>query len=306
MEQMQSLKQEISALLPAFSIRQEELLSKHTSFRIGGPAELMVFPGNPQELSSVLGAAHRHGIRPMILGAGTNILAPDEGIRGLVICLRECFMGLTLLPGNRVEAMAGMTLAQTAMFAARNGLSGLEFAHGIPGTVGGGVYMNAGAYGGEMSQIIEWVRVWTPDGVKKWNVDEMGFGYRHSRLMEENAVVLAACLKLQVGEREAIRSQMKELMQQRKSKQPLEYPSAGSFFKRPQGHFAGALIENAGLKGFTIGGAQISEKHAGFLINHNHATAADVLNVMRAVQEKVFEETGVQMENEVRIVGKDQ
>lgn len=280
-------------------------LSDYTTFRVGGPAEILAKPQTEEALCSLLDWVKSEAVPFLLIGNGSNLLVRDGGFDGLVIHIGNA-LGDVRMEGNCLIAQAGALLSKVATVAADNSLAGMAFAHGIPGSLGGAVYMNAGAYGGEMSQIIEWVRVWTPDGVKKWNVDEMGFGYRHSRLMEENAVVLAACLKLQVGEREAIRSQMKELMQQRKSKQPLEYPSAGSFFKRPQGHFAGALIENAGLKGFTIGGAQISEKHAGFLINHNHATAADVLNVMRAVQEKVFEETGVQMENEVRIVGKDQ
>ena len=280
-------------------------LSDYTTFRVGGPATVLAKPQTEEALCALLDWVEQEEIPVLLLGNGSNLLVRDGGFDGLVIHVGSALADIRV-DGEILIAQAGALLSKVATVAADNHLAGMAFAHGIPGSLGGAVYMNAGAYGGEMCQIIEWVRVWTPDGVKTYPCSEMDFGYRHSRLMTEKAVVLSVGLKLSNGDRDAIRAEMKDLMQRRKSKQPLEYPSAGSFFKRPEGHFAGALIENAGLKGFTVGGAQISEKHAGFLINHDHGTAADVLNVMRAVQKKVFEDTGVMLENEVRIVGKDQ
>ena len=302
MEQMQNLKNEISVILPAFSIRQEEPLAKHTSFRIGGPAELMVFPNKPQELSQVLAAAHRHGIRPMILGAGTNILAPDEGIRGLVICLRECFMGLTLLGEDRIEAMAGMTLAQTAMFAARNGLTGLEFAHGIPGTVGGAVYMNAGAYGGEIKDVAVATEFMDLEGNCHWiRGEEQGFSYRNSSFQGREGVIIRTVFQLRPGNEEEIRNTIYTLNEKRRASQPLDKPSAGSTFKRPATGYAAALIEQAGLKGLQVGGAAVSVKHAGFVVNLGDATAADVLELVEQVKLRVLEHSGIELEPEVRL-----
>ena len=280
-------------------------LSDYTTFRVGGPATVLAKPQTEEALCALLDRVEQEEIPVLLLGNGSNLLVRDGGFDGLVIHVGSALADIRV-DGESLIAQAGALLSKVATVAADNHLAGMAFAHGIPGSLGGAVYMNAGAYGGEMCQIIEWVRVWTPDGVKTYPCSKMDFGYRHSRLMTEKAVVLSVGLKLSNGDRDEIRAEMKDLMQRRKSKQPLEYPSAGSFFKRPEGHFAGALIENAGLKGFTVGGAQISEKHAGFLINHDHGTAADVLNVMQAVQKKVFEDTGVMLENEVRIVGKDQ
>ncbi len=302
MEAIQSLKNEISAILPAFAIRQEEPLSKHTSFRIGGPAELMVFPNNPKELSQILAAAHRHGIRPMILGAGTNILAPDEGLRGLVICLRECFMGLSLLGEDRIEAMAGMTLAQTAMFAARNGLAGLEFAHGIPGTVGGAVYMNAGAYGGEIKDVALATEFMDLEGNCQWiEVEAQGFSYRNSSFQGREGVIVRTVFQLRPGNEEEIRNTIYTLNEKRRASQPLDKPSAGSTFKRPARGYAAALIEQAGLKGLQVGGAAVSEKHAGFVVNLGAATAADVLELVAQVRQRVLEHSGIELEPEVRL-----
>ena len=280
-------------------------LSDYTTFRVGGPATVLAKPQTEEALCALLDWVEQEEIPVLLLGNGSNLLVRDGGFDGLVIHVGSALADIRV-DGENLIAQAGALLSKVATVAADNHLAGMAFAHGMPGSLGGAVYMNAGAYGGEMCQIIEWVRVWTPDGVKTYPCSKMDFGYRHSRLMTEKAVVLSVGLKLSNGDRDAIRAEMKDLMQRRKSKQPLEYLSAGSFFKRPEGHYAGALIENAGLKGFTVGGAQISEKHAGFLINHDHGTAADVLNVMQAVQKKVFEDTGVMLENEVRIVGKDQ
>ena len=301
---MNELSRLLSEILPAFAILREEPLAKHISFRIGGAAEIMVFPRNSEELSSVLRAAQKCGVQPWILGAGTNVLAPDEGLRGLVICLKDTFMGLRLIEPNIVEAMAGMSLANTAMFAARNGLSGMECLHGIPGTVGGGVYMNAGAYGGEIKDIAVRTEFMFFDGSTQWfEGDAQAFGYRKSVFQTLSGVIVRTQFVLQPGNEREIRSKMKELNDRRRASQPLDKPSAGSTFKRPEGYFAGTLIDQAGLKGLTVGGAQVSEKHAGFVINTGDATAADVLELVHQVQERVKAHSGVQLEPEVRLWG---
>ncbi len=302
MEKTLEWKARIREGLPRFAVLEQEPLSKHTSFRIGGPAELMAFPRNPQELAHLLKTAREYGIPARILGAGTNVLAPDEGVQGLVICLRDTLMGLQLLEGNQIEAMAGMTLAQTAMFAARNGLSGLEFAHGIPGTVGGGLYMNAGAYGGELKQVAIKTEVMAPDGSCQWIEGEaQGFGYRRSAFQSMEGVILRTRLQLVPGQEEEIRSRIYELNEKRRSSQPLELPSAGSTFKRPARGYAAALIEEAGLKGLQVGGAAVSTKHAGFVVNLGGATAGDVLALVEQVRNRVLEHSGILLEPEVRL-----
>lgn len=302
MKDISALKERIATALPRFAVREEEPLSKHTSFRIGGPAEWMVFPRNRDELASVLRLANECGIKPRILGAGTNVLAPDEGVRGPVICLRDTFMGLTLLEGNRIEAMAGMTLAQTAMFAARNGLSGLEFAHGIPGTVGGGIYMNAGAYGGELKDVAVRTEYMYPDGTCKWFEGEaQGFAYRSSVFQSMQGVIVRSEFQLSPAKEADVRARIYELNEKRRASQPLELPSAGSTFKRPAQGYAAALIEQAGLKGLTVGGAAVSEKHAGFVVNKGGATAQDVLKLVELVQERVYAHSGIRLEPEVRL-----
>ena len=304
MNKMSALKEKISQILPAFAIRLEEPLAKHTSFRIGGAAEIMVFPRNSAELSAVLRASNECGIKPWVLGGGTNVLAPDEGIRGLVICLKETFMGLALVAPTTVEAMAGMSLAQTAMFAARNGLSGMETLHGIPGTVGGGVYMNAGAYGGEIKDIATKTEFMFLDGTTKWfEGEEHAFGYRKSAFQNLDGIIVRTQFSLKQGEEKEIREKIRELNEKRRASQPLDKPSAGSTFKRPEGYFAGTMIEQTGLKGLKVGGAQVSEKHAGFIINTGDATAKDVLALVALVQEKVYEKNGVRLEPEVRLWG---
>ena len=230
------------------------------------------------------------------------MLAPDEGISGLVICLKDCLGGMEQLDGSRIRVMAGVTMARAAVFAAGLGLSGMEFAHGIPGTVGGGVYMNAGAYGGELCQIIESVEVMDYNGsIHRFSSAEMGFSYRHSRLEEESGIVISADFVLVPKEEEEIRAVMKELQGKRSASQPLDLPSAGSAFKRPVGGYAAALIDQAGLKGYQVGGAAISTKHAGFAVNLGNATAADVKNLLQQVSDKVFEHSGIRIEPEVRI-----
>lgn len=291
--------------LPDLQIKTDEPMSRHISFRVGGPARRMAFPSSGEQVVLLLNFAHACGARPLVIGNGTNLLAPDEGLDRLVV---DTSAGLNHLEEGEepdiLTAEAGVSLARLADFACKLGLTGLEFAHGIPGTVGGAVCMNAGAYGGEIKQVIETVTILFPEeGVRTLSCAEMDFGYRHSLLTDQpNAVVLRASFRLSKGDPEMIREGMRELMSRRKATQPLEYPSAGSTFKRPAGNFAGALIESSGLKGLTVGGAQVSEKHAGFIINTGSATAADVLEVIRQVQERVFTETGVRLEPEVRII----
>ena len=290
--------------LPDVRIAAEEPMAKHTSFRIGGPARRMAFPESGEQLVLLLSFARECGARPLVIGNGTNLLAPDGGLDRLVISAAVLRRVETGPEPDTVLAEAGATLAQAAEFACRQGLTGLEFAHGIPGTVGGAVYMNAGAYNGEMSQVIRGVSILFPEeGVRFVPVGDMDFSYRHSLLTDRpEAAVLHAVFQLSPGDPAAIRERMQELMAKRKASQPLEYPSAGSTFKRPEGHYAGALIQQCGLKGLTVGGAQVSEKHAGFLINRGGATCGDVLELIRQVQKRVLAETGVQLEPEVRIL----
>ena len=292
----------IQEFLPGISFLFAEPMEKHTSFRIGGPAEVMAFPKNAEELSEILKVSKLLDLHVRILGAGTNILAPDAGIPGMTVCLKDCMDGMELLPGDRVKIAAGVTMARAAMFSAGKGLSGLEFAHGIPGTVGGGVYMNAGAYGGEICQVCESVDVMDMAGnIKTIPGDQMGFSYRHSRLEDEGGIVLSAVFALTPKPETEIREKMQELMGKRRASQPLDKPSAGSAFKRPVGGYAAALIDQAGLKGYRVGDAAISEKHAGFAVNLGKATAADVQELLRQVSDKVFENSGIRIEPEVRI-----
>ena len=302
MTQLTDFQQKITALLPDLDIRFNESMAKHTSFRIGGDAEAMVFPRNREELSAALKTSALLDINPAILGAGTNVLAPDEGIAGLVICLKDCMDGMELLPDNRIRVMAGVTMTRAAVFAANHDLSGMEFAHGIPGTVGGGVYMNAGAYGGEIVQICESVDVMDMAGnVKTYSCAEMEFSYRHSVLEDRGGIVISAVFRLTPKNGDEIKAYMKELQGKRSASQPLDLPSAGSAFKRPVGGYAAALIDQAGLKGFQVGGAAISTKHAGFAVKVGGATAADVKELLRQVSDKVYENSGIRIEPEVRI-----
>ena len=300
--ELTEFQKKLVTLLPQIEFAMDEPMAKHTSFRIGGPVEAMAFPQNPEELAKLLKTSALLHITPAILGAGTNILAPDEGIRGLVICLKDCMGGMEQLDDTHIRVAAGVTMTRAAVFAAGLGLSGLEFAHGIPGTVGGGVYMNAGAYGGEICQVCRSVEVMDMDG----NISTMGcscmeFSYRHSILEEKDGIVLSATFELEPKPQEEIREKMADLMNRRKTSQPLDLPSAGSAFKRPVGGYAAALIDQAGLKGFCVGGAGVSTKHAGFVVNNGGATSADVKAVLRRVSDKVFADTGIRLEPEVRI-----
>ena len=302
MTELNLFQQKISALLPNVELQYNEPLSKHTSFRIGGPAEVLAFPKNAEELGGCLKAAAALCIKPRILGAGTNILAPDQGVEGLIICLKDAFDGMEKLDDTHVRVMAGVTMTRAALFAANLGLSGLEFAHGIPGTVGGGVYMNAGAYGGEICQVCSQVAVMDMDGeLKLFSGQEMDFSYRHSRLEDEPGIVVWAEFCLTPAEPQVIKEKMQELAGKRKASQPLDMPSAGSAFKRPVGGYAAALIDQAGLKGFRVGGAAVSEKHAGFAVNLGGATAEDVLNLLEQVSDQVYEASGIRLDPEIRL-----
>lgn len=302
MTNLTELQKKISALLPDIEFRFNEPMSRHTSFRIGGPAEVIAFPKNAQQLRDVLKTSELLDKKAAILGAGTNVLAPDEGLKGIVICLKDCMDGMEQLDATHIRVMAGVTMTRAAVFAAGLGLAGMEFAHGIPGTVGGGVYMNAGAYGGEIRDICREVEIMTMDGeVRTLSVEEMKFSYRHSVLEDENAIVLSAVFELVPDEESAIRQRMQELIGKRRASQPLDLPSAGSAFKRPVGGYAAALIDQAGLKGFRVGDAAISQKHAGFAVNLGSATAADVQSLLKQVSDQVFDTSGIRLEPEVRI-----
>ncbi len=302
MSDFTALQQKFRDFHPSCVLNFNEPMSAHTSFRIGGPAEIMAFPKNTQELSEILKMSKLLDCKCRILGAGTNVLAPDEGIEGVVICLKDCLDGIRQLDGNRIEVFAGVTMTRAAVFAANLGLGGMEFAHGIPGSVGGGVYMNAGAYGGEICQICESVTTMDFDGnLNIRNNEEMDFSYRHSILEETGEIVISAVFQLSQADPQEIKSKMKELISKRSASQPLDLPSAGSAFKRPQGAYAAALIEQAGLKGFQVGNAGISKKHAGFAVNLGGASAEDVCSLLAQVSDKVYKQFQIRLEPEVRI-----
>ena len=290
--------------LPDLRMAHDEPMSRHTSFRIGGPARRMAFPASGEQLVLLLAEAERLGARPLVIGNGTNLLCPDAGLDRLVIDTSAALNRVESAGPDTVTAEAGASLARAADFACRQGLAGLEFAHGIPGTVGGAVTMNAGAYGGEMRQVVQAVTVLFPEeGIRTLSGGDLAFGYRRSFLTDRpDAVVLRAVFRLAPGDPDEIRQQMRELMERRRASQPLDLPSAGSTFKRPEGYFAGTLIDQCGLKGLTVGGAQVSEKHAGFIVNRGGATSADVRELIRQVQARVLDATGVRLEPEVRII----
>ena len=279
----------------------DEPMHTHTTFRIGGPARRMACPASMQELSDLLGLVEKEGFPYLMLGNGSNLLVSDEGVDQLVI-YSGALEHMERRGGNTLYAEAGVSLARLAVLARKESLTGLEFAHGIPGSLGGAVCMNAGAYGGEMCQVITSVTAWLPGrGVCEMSLAELDLRYRHSYFSDHEGVVLAATIELKEGDEGEILAQMEDLIRRRKEKQPLEYPSAGSTFKRPEGHFAGALIEQCGLKGVSVGGAQVSEKHAGFVINKGGATCRDVLDLIETVQRKVLAETGVSLEPEIKV-----
>ena len=299
-------KERLAALcqLEEIPVLWDEPMKNHTSFKIGGPAAALCVPKDRQQLRELVGFVQREGVDSWYIGNGSNLLVSDEGLNGIAILLDSSFDGEIELDGTVLLASAGKKLSAVWAAAWAAGLTGLEFAYGIPGSVGGAVYMNAGAYGGEMKDRLLWVEYLAPTGeIVRLEGEQMGLSYRHSRFMEEGmegSCIVRAAFGLQRGEKAAIQSEMDRILNQRRQKQPLEYPSAGSTFKRPQGAFAAQLIDECGLKGFTVGGAQVSEKHAGFVINTGKATCADVLELTRQVRECVQEKTGYLLELEVR------
>ena len=299
-------KERLAALcqLEKIPVLWDEPMKNHTSFKIGGPAAALCAPKDRQQLRELVGFVQREGVDSWYIGNGSNLLVSDAGLNGIAILLDSSFDGEIELDGTVLLAPAGKKLSAVCAAACAAGLTGLEFAYGIPGSVGGAVYMNAGAYGGEMKDRLLWVEYLAPTGeIVRLEGEQMGLSYRHSRFMEEGmegSCIVRAAFGLQRGEKAAIQSEMDRILNQRRQKQPLEYPSAGSTFKRPQGAFAAQLIDECGLKGFTVGGAQVSEKHAGFVINTGKATCADVLELTRQVRECVQEKTGYLLELEVR------
>ena len=282
-----------------------EPMTKHTSFHIGGPAELMAQPQSEAELQSLLLKAAEAAVPVTLVGNGSNLLVRDKGIRGLVIKLGSMLRDIKV-SGNVLTFGSGVSLAQASKKAAELGLSGMEFAVGIPGSIGGAVYMNAGAYDGEMSKVVKSVRVMNAAGeVSELSAGELDFGYRHSALQGSGKIVTSVTVELAAGDKQAIAEKMADFSNRRITKQPLELPSAGSMFKRPPGYFAGTLIDQTGLKGYTVGGAQVSTKHAGFVVNIGGATAADVLQLISDVQAKVFAAHGVHLEPEVLVLGEE-
>ncbi len=283
--------------------RKYEPMSKHTSFKIGGNADVYIKVNNLSKLSTILKECQASDVDYMILGNGSNLLVSDDGIRGVVIRLDGDFRKITLLDDTTIFCGAGATLAYLCKFALNCGLSGLEFAWGIPGTVGGAVFMNAGAYDGEMKDVVHSVSHISPSGeIGRTEKENLNFGYRTSVYRSNNMIITGVTLKLKKGNPDEIRAKMDDYMSRRSTKQPLEYPSAGSVFKRPEGNFAGALIEQCGLKGKTCGGAQVSEKHAGFIINKSNATAKDVRDLIGEIQNTVSDKTGYNLECELIIL----
>lgn len=301
MDQMSALKEKLRQTVPELELLEQEPMSRHTTFRVGGPVPLMALPQNAQQAAEAVRAAAQLDIAPFFLGNGSNLLVPDEGVDVFVIKTGNCLCGAEV-EDTCIRAESGILLSRLAVLARDRGLTGLEFAHGIPGSLGGAVTMNAGAYDGEMAQVVTSVTFLTQAG-ELVETDEFDFSYRHSAFSDGSRLILGAKLRLQRGDEAQIRARMEELMERRKSKQPLEYPSAGSTFKRPEGYFAAALIDQCGLKGLRVGGAQVSEKHAGFVINRGGATCADILNLMEQVRRRVLEQTGVELEPEVKILG---
>lgn len=293
----------LQKLVGAEQIWEQEPMRNHTTFRVGGCARYLVEPKNVKQLTEVIAACQKEGMPYYIVGNGSNLLVSDTGYDGVIIHLFKNMSDLKV-QGEQMYLQAGVLLVKAASAACREGLTGLEFASGIPGTVGGALVMNAGAYGGEMKDVVHHVKVLLLDGgVREYTNEEMEFGYRKSRIAAENSIVLEAVLSLQREDCSKIRERMERLKEQRLLKQPLEYASAGSTFKRPEGYFAGKLIEDAGLRGFCIGDAQVSEKHCGFVINKGSATASEIAQVIEYVQKKVYEQTGVQLQTEVKYLG---
>ena len=299
----QSFYDKLNNVIGKDSILIDEPMSRHTTFRVGGPADFFVTPKAKEEVRDVIRICKEAGMPYYIIGNGSNLLVSDAGYRGVIVQIYKEMKEVTV-EGDLVKAQAGALLSGIAAKALEAELSGFEFASGIPGTIGGACVMNAGAYGGEMKDVLESVTVLTGEGkIIELGRNELELGYRTSVIAKKGYIVLGAALKLERGDGEKIKTYMDELKEKRVTKQPLEYPSAGSTFKRPEGYFAGKLIEDAGLRGFQVGGAQVSEKHCGFVINRDHATAADIMELMRQVQIRVKENSGVDLEPEVKRLG---
>lgn len=301
MQELKFLKERLVQNAPALELREQEPMSAHTTFKIGGPAALMALPKSGEEAQTAVKTALELGIQPVFLGNGSNLLVADAGVDAFVIKptggLVDC-----RVEGTKMTAGSGLLLARLADIACKHSLTGLEFAHGIPGSLGGAVTMNAGAYNGEMAQVVRSVTYLNHEGELETTTD-CGFGYRHSNFHDGSRLILSAELELAEGDAQTIQDTMKELMEKRRSKQPLEWPSGGSTFKRPTGYFAAALIDQCGLKGLTVGGAQVSEKHAGFVINKGGATCEDVLRLVEQIREEVLRQTGVTLELELKQMG---
>ena len=296
--------EKLYAFAPRARVLENEPLARHTTFRVGGPADVLFLPESAEELQQAMELAREAGEDCLVIGNGSNLLVRDGGVRGLVIKLAGPMSGVSV-EETAIRAQAGASLSQVSRAALQASLTGLEFASGIPGSLGGALAMNAGAYGGELSQVVREAMVLMDGRVQTLSREELAMGYRTTRVLREGGIVLSAVLDLKEGDASQIAETMDDLNRRRREKQPLSFPSAGSTFKRPEGYFAGALIEQAGLKGYAIGGAQVSEKHAGFLINRGGATASDLLRLIEYVQERVYAQSGVRLETEVRICGVD-
>ena len=301
-----NLADTLRAATSTAQVLEHEPMARHTTMRVGGPAEILFSPASEGELLFAVREAKRAGAPFRIIGNGSNLLVLDGGLPGLTIRLGEAFSKISV-DGNQIRAQAGALLSRVAAAARDASLTGLEFASGIPGSAGGGMAMNAGAYGGQLSDVFEGCRALDPETgiISALGPAEMALGYRESAALSRGLIVTEAAFRLTAGDRSAIQAKMDDLSARRREKQPLNLPSAGSTFKRPEGHFAGALIEQAGLKGLRVGGACVSEKHAGFVVNDRNATARDVLDLIRLVQARVFEHSGVRLETEVRILGEE-
>ena len=303
MDRFEQLAAALRANCPGLELREQEPMARHTTFRIGGPVRLMALPKTEKEAQAVLKTAWDLECPPFFLGNGSNLLVADEGYEGFVLKLTGEMRQVREV-NRRLVAGSAMLLSQLAWAALGRGLAGLEFAHGIPGSLGGAVTMNAGAYGGEMAQVVTAVTCLTRRGeLETVPADRCAFSYRHSAFSDGSRLILRVEFSLPQGDPEEIRAKIEDLARRRKEKQPLEWPSAGSMFKRPPGHFAAALIDQCGLKGLSVGGAQVSEKHAGFVVNRGGATCADVLTLVDQVRERVLRQTGVELEMEVRVLG---
>ena len=297
-----SLENRLKLIAGDSNVRCDEPMSSHCTFRAGGTAKYYVIPDEYKKVRDVLRLCVEENIPYYVIGNGSNLLVQDDGFDGVIIEIDSALAKIEI-NGNEIVAKAGAKLSKIAVKALNESLTGFEFAHGIPGNLGGAVTMNAGAYGGEMKDVLKWVKVLDNNGeMKTLKAEELELGYRTSVIVKEKMIVLEACIELHEGNRDEIEMHMKELMANRKEKHPLEYPSAGSTFKRPEGYFAGKLIQDAGLKGYRVGGAMVSEKHSGFVINYDNATATDIINLMKNVRKKVYEEFQVTLEPEVKIL----